>query len=165
MLTRRSICKILILVILVTSYYISKPVIAKSDLSESNWSGSQECQFIAPDEWRGRTLSWDGSCQAGRAHGQGVLRAYKKGETTLLFLGDMRNGELSWGVIKDEGYIAGRFNQGKLLPNSDRNVIIKAFDKASAAATAYGQRLQKAGNVSSSKFYMKLAHGLEQQMD
>jgi hypothetical protein len=78
----------------------------------------------------------------------------------------MENGELSWGVIEgDGGYSAGRFKQGKLMPDADRNVIIKAFDKASAAATAYGQRLQKAGNILSSRFYMKVAHDLEQQMD
>jgi hypothetical protein len=158
--------KVIVLSLFFAACTISTYVCANSDQSVSNWTGPKKCQFIPPAEWRGRSLSWEGPCQAGKAHGQGVLRAYKKGENTLLFFGDMENGELSYGVIENtEGYIAGQFNQGKVMPDSDRNVIITAFRKGSDAARAYALRLKKAGNVEPEKFYMKKAQELEQQMD
>jgi hypothetical protein len=154
------------LLLFITANYFSTTAIANSDQGGMIWSGPQKCRFIPPADWHDRTLSWDGPCQEGKAHGEGVLRAYKKAEPTLIFFGDITNGELSLGVIENaEGYIAGQFSKGKVVADSDRNVLIKAFSKGSAAARAYGQRLKKAGNLESSKLYMKKAQELEQQID
>jgi len=130
------------------------------------WAGRDGCRVLAPAGWNGSQLAWDGACAGGKASGRGVLRGYRKAGAPRLFLGVVEQGEPSLGVIEAEGgYIAGRFGHGKLLPNQDRNDIIRAFDEASAAARDFGERLRKAGNRSSAEFYLKKAQQLEQQMD
>ncbi|MGJ0431195.1 hypothetical protein [Methylobacter sp.] len=128
--------------------------------------GREDCKFIFPPEWQDRTVVWDGGCQNGKAHGQGVLRAYKDGLSTLLFLGNLEYGEISLGVIDcDDGYIAGQFSHGELLPDLDRNVVINAFRNAAAAAKTYSKRLERLGNQESASFYLKKADELEHQLD
>lgn len=129
-------------------------------------AGRNDCQFMPPAEWTDSALTWDGPCKEGKAHGLGVLRAYKKGATTLLFFGNLEQGELRLGVIEgSDGYIPGPFHEGKPLPDAEHNAIIAAFRVASEAAKAYSQRLTQAGNKSSAAFYAKKAKELEQQMD
>lgn len=126
----------------------------------------KDCRVVAPPQWSARTLSWDGSCRGGRAHGPGVLRAYLRGEETIVFYGRIEQGELAFGVIEgSDGYQAGRFVRGSALPNQSRQAIINAFDQASAAAKAYAQRLRAAGNAPSAAFYARKAAELAQQMD
>lgn len=111
-------------------------------------------------------LSWYGPCQAGKAHGLGVLRSYKKDVIMQLFFGNLEYGELRLGVIEmPGGYVAGQFVQGKLVQDAERNVIISAFRNASEAAKAYSQRLKQAGNKASSAFYLKKSKELEQTID
>lgn len=95
-----------------------------------------------------------------------MLRGYKKGEDAVLFFGQIENGELAFGVIEDtRGYMAGAFNKGDLVPNPERNTVIKAFQKAAAVAKEFSQRLRQKGNKASADFYLKKAVELEQQMD
>jgi hypothetical protein len=54
------------------------------------WAGRQDCQFIVPPDWRDGRVIWDGACAGGKAHGQGVLRGYRQGASTWLFLGRMK---------------------------------------------------------------------------
>jgi hypothetical protein len=137
-----------------------------ADQIEKSWVGPKNCLVSPPAEWKGRTLGWEGACREGKAQGEGVLRGYKKGGDTLIFFGEMEKGELFLGVIENpEGYIAGQFNDGKLIPNSDRNTIIEAFRKATAAARNFSKQLKLKGNSKSSDFYQKKANELDQQMD
>jgi hypothetical protein len=130
------------------------------------WAGRHDCQFIVPAEWQDSRVIWDGACAAGKANGQGVLRGYRKAASTRLFFGQMKHGELNLGVIEeDDGYIAGEFVGGAVVPNPERNTLIKAFESASGAAKALGQRLKQTKNASSSAYYLRKAQELEQQMD
>jgi hypothetical protein len=111
-------------------------------------------------------VTWDGDCAAGKANGQGVLRGYRNGASTRLFFGNMKHGELNLGVVEAEGgYIAGEFVDGVAVRNPERNVAIKAFESASAAARAFGQRLKQAKKDSSSAYYLNKAQELEQAID
>ncbi|MEQ1620191.1 MAG: hypothetical protein ABL919_02215 [Methylococcales bacterium] len=142
------------------------PTTGAVEVKSNSAVGRKDCQVVPPVEWTDSTIIWDGPCQTGKAHGEGVLRAYKKGADTLLFLGNIEHGELDIGVIDGpEGYIAGQFSHGKLVLEVERNVIIKAFRSASNAAKSYSQRLKQAGNQKSAAFYLKKARKLEQQMD
>lgn len=130
------------------------------------WTGRQDCQFIVPAEWQDSSVIWDGACTAAKANGQGVLRGYRKGASTRLFLGRMKQGKLNLGVIEEEnGYIAGEFVDGVAVPNPERNIAIKAFESASAAARELGQRLKKRKKDSSAAYYLHKAQNLEQVMD
>ena len=134
--------------------------------NDSQAAGRKDCQFAVPPEWVGRTLNWDGACKAGKADGSGVLRAYGKDKTTEIFFGQMRAGQLAVGVMEVEGgYKAGNFVNGAVQDTEDRNILLKAFDVASAAAKAYSERLKQAGNAPSAKLYAEKAEELAQQMD
>lgn len=129
-------------------------------------AGRKDCQFMPPAGWQDGAFSWDGPCRDGMAHGQGVMRSYQKGAPALLFFGELEHGQLGIGVIEGrDGYQAGRFSEGKLMPEPERNGIIRAFRSASAAAEAYSLRLRHAGNARSAEFYMKKSQELAQQMD
>ena len=129
-------------------------------------AGRDDCQFNVPTGWQDSSVIWDGACAAGMANGQGVLRGYRKGASTRLFFGRMKQGGLSLGVIEaDGGYIAGQFVDGVAVPNPERGIVIKAFESGSAAAKALGQRLKQAKKADSSAFYLHKAQELEQQMD
>lgn len=146
---------------------LSSPAAVRQQVG-SQAAGPTNCQFFPPVEFRGSTVLWHGPCLASMAHGQGVLRAYKKGASTQFFFGNLEHGELRLGVLEvPDGYLAGQFAQGKLQPGAeaDRNVVIDAFRKASAAAKAYSQHLEKIGNNASATFYRKKAEQLAQQMD
>jgi hypothetical protein len=130
------------------------------------WAGRQDCQFIVPPEWQDSSVVWDGDCAAGKANGQGVLRGYRKGASTRLFFGQLKQGALNLGVVDaDDGYIVGEFVDGVAVPNPERNTAIKAFESASAAAKALGQRLKQTNNTASSAYYLRKAQELEQVLD
>ncbi|MEQ1636218.1 MAG: hypothetical protein ABL903_05965 [Methylococcales bacterium] len=162
----QSLQKILLGTVIFLTGALATSSVAELGEAKQHLAGKKDCQFFSPAEWGDSLVTWHGQCQGGKAHGLGVLRAYRKEANTLLFLGTLEQGELSLGVIDGvEGYIAGQFAQGKLLPEVERNVIISAFRNASAAAKAYSQRLKQSGNVRSAEFYLKKAQELERQMD
>jgi hypothetical protein len=134
---------------------------------ESQALGRKDCQLQSRPQWQDRNLQWEGPCKAGKADGTGVLKAWGKGNAKPeIFYGKVVAGALQFGVLEVEGgFLAGTFVNGALQDNDDRNQIIKAFDVGSAAAKAYSERLQKAGNADSAKFYAKKAHSLANQMD
>lgn len=141
---------------------------AESLTTEFQLAGRKGCQFVPLSEWHGSTLSWDGSCQAGKAHGRGVLRIYKKDGDTQFFFGNLEDGELRLGVIEGEGYyIAGEFKHGALVSESepDFNLKRRVFLNASAAAKDFSQRLKRMGNQKSAAFYLKKSQELEQQIE
>lgn len=127
----------------------------------------KNCQLQSRPQWQDRNLQWDGPCKAGKADGTGVLKAYAKGKASPeIFYGQVVAGALHFGVLEIEGgFQAGKFVNGVVQDDEDRNVFINAFDVASAAAKAYSERLQKAGNAGSAKFYAAKAKRLAEQMD
>jgi hypothetical protein len=129
-----------------------------------------DCGFTSPAAFQGRTVKWEGECADGRAHGNGVLRAYPSAgsadKSVLIFFGTLERGEPTLGVIDTpDGYIAGALKAGKVVANGDRNLLIRAFQRAAEAATFVSTRFKTAGNEGSAAFYAKKAHSLLQQMD
>jgi hypothetical protein len=155
--------KLLVLAIVAAAPAVS----AAHDLPEGQtWAGRKDCQFVIPPDWQDSSVLWDGACAAGKANGQGVLRGYRTGAGTRLFLGKMKQGQLNLGVIEaDDGYIAGEFVEGVAVPNPERNVAIKAFDSASAAAKEFSERLKKKKKTGSAAYYLQKAQELEQALD
>ncbi|MEN9867579.1 MAG: hypothetical protein RL748_3169, partial [Pseudomonadota bacterium] len=132
--------------------------------------GKPNCQFQVITAWLGSQIAWDGACKNGKAHGQGVLRAYKKDEKTQVFYGVLEAGQLRKGVIDsaEGGYVVGEFSNGILKPADDLKVgalTVETFTLASKIAKAYSERLKKAGNASSSEYYMQQTEKLANQMD
>jgi hypothetical protein len=128
--------------------------------------GRTDCRFSRPLGWNEPQLVWEGGCNNGKADALGVLRAYTNGLASRLFLGRMRGGEFDIGVIDlPEGYIAGRFVEGKAVQDGDRNVIINAFREASSAAKLVGELFRQAGNSAAADFYLEKSRKLAEQMD
>lgn len=136
---------------------------------ESQVPGRKDCLLNpqgTPATWQGKILSWDGPCKDGKAEGTGVLRAYSKGSNPEIFYGQVHAGVLQFGVMEvTGGFKAGQFISGVVQENAERNLLIKAFSTASSAAKAYSERLQRAGNNASAKFYAKKSQELATQMD
>jgi hypothetical protein len=120
-----------------------------------------------PDGWAGASARWDGGCSGAVAEGLGVLKEYQGSAVKRIFFGRADKGELALGVIDipDEGYAAGRFEHGKLVPTDDRKVVLAAFDAAAQAASRSAEGFDKAGNAESAKFYRAKAKAMREQMD
>lgn len=127
----------------------------------------KDCQLKSRPQWQDRNLVWDGPCKNGKADGTGVLKAYSKAkDSPEIFYGQVLAGALHFGVLEIAGgYQAGPFVDGVVQDNIERNQLIQAFDVGSAAALAYSERLQKAGNVTSARWYAKKARSLAEQLD
>lgn len=129
-------------------------------------AGPVACRFAAPAGWPVRNVRWTGACDAGKAHGLGVLRSLEAGRVTRVFYGRLEAGVPTLGATEvDKGFAAGRFEAGKPVADGDRNTLIQAFEAASAAATQVADRFQAAGNAGSAKFYRAKAKQLAQQLD
>ena len=125
-----------------------------------------DCQFTRPPDWDQTWVAWEGECRDGMAHGPGVLRGYDDGQAKRIFFGVMNNGDLDIGVIEiPEGYIAGQFLHGNIQRNTDRNMIIKAFQEASLAAAIAAGRFRASGKDDSAEFYARKSRELSQQME
>jgi hypothetical protein len=162
----RLFCYALFLLVLLAICSVIPASAGPDAAASGSWAGKKDCQFLLPPDWAGRETTWFGSCVQGKAHGQGVLRASKGGADVLLYMGSLDHGALEVGVIDcSDGYIAGQFNGGKLLPDLDRNVVIEAFNKASAAALSNSRHFAKMGNKASAAFYVKKSKMLKEQMD
>lgn len=143
------------------------PVAAADSPAEN---GAKNCQFRPPAAWSDRNIRWDGACLGGHAQGRGVLRAYppagQPAAAVWLFFGALDKGELRLGVIDTpDGYIAGRFEDGKPVQDGDRNRLISAFREGSAAAQAASERFKSTGNSGSARFYADKARQLAEQLD
>lgn len=124
------------------------------------------CHVSAPADWQGLSLRWEGACASGHAEGSGVLRGFEKGQVRRLYFGRMKAGQPEIGVDElPDGYVAGRFKDGKVVSSDDRNDTILAFREASKAAEAVSERFRAAGNAPSAKFYRDKAQSLGEQMD
>jgi hypothetical protein len=124
------------------------------------------CDFSAPAEWQGYSVRWAGTCANGKAEGLGVLRAYRDGQVQQIYFGRFVQGEPTSGVIDHpEGFIAGRFKNGKVVANEERQDVISAFRAGEAAAIAFAQQLKRNGNAASARFYQDKAHQLATQME
>ena len=133
---------------------------------EPPMAGSARCRFVVPEGWAARPVRWSGGCHAGLAEGRGILRVYEHGQVAGTFFGTLQAGQLALGVIEQlDGFVAGRFEAGKLVADGERNTLIMAFDEASAAALQLAERYRKAGNAASAHYYKVKATQLSAQMD
>ena len=131
-------------------------------------AGPPACRFRPPRELpAGAQLSWSGACAAGRAQGLGVLRARGAGGRLDLFLGTMAGGEAALGVVErpGEGWVAGRFVQGRRIDDGDRNTLLDAFAQARAAAQAEAARQRQAGRPASARVKAQKARQLADALD
>ena len=129
------------------------------------WSKSA-CRFSAPDGWKQKATQWDGDCRAGLAEGIGVLKEYRDNKVKRFFFGRLKRGDIEFGVIdQNEGFVAGSFSDGHLIPSDDRQTFIRAFAEAEKAAAQASSRYRNAGNKASAEFYERKAKELREQMD
>lgn len=118
------------------------------------------------ERWKPYTVRWAGVCVDGVAQGRGVLRAYRDGRVEQFFFGTFEAGQPRLGVIeRPDGYVAGRFSNGKLVPDTDRNVLIRSFREGSTAAASLSKSLGQSGNKASASYYLEKSRQLAAQMD
>jgi hypothetical protein len=124
------------------------------------------CSFTPPKDWTTSETRWHGACVKGRADGVGILRHVSNGKVDRVFYGKLSAGVPSLGVIEiNDGYIAGRFVDGEVVRNDDRNALIRAFAEAEKAAKAAANRFAREGNEASAKHYRERAKALANQLD
>jgi hypothetical protein len=129
------------------------------------------CTFQAPVSFAERTAKWEGGCDAGKAHGLGVLRGLEGTRVALIFFGRMEKGQPKSGVIDKGGNLeVGEFKDGKVIAleyvtPEEQNVQLRAFETAIAAAKQVSEMFKTAGNAGSAKYYADQAHMLEQQIE
>lgn len=156
------------------------PAERSAEPRDARTHGAAGCRVEIPRTRNAGTITWLGPCDAGYAHGLGVLRKTAEGAPTELFLGEVANGYLRSGVIPtDGGYIAGRWTEGAIVEADgalegeavDDGVDLAAhrtgtaFDDAARAAETTSQRMAERSNAASSRFYAQLAEQLRTQMD
>jgi hypothetical protein len=125
-----------------------------------------ECGFSVPEGWKQANTRWDGECVAGKAEGLGVLKEFENRKAKRFFFGRLVEGQIQQGVIDQaEGYVAGQFKRGVLVPSEDRQVFIDSFRLAEQAASLVASRFRKVGNKASAQYYETKQKQLEQQMD
>ena len=135
---------------------------------EDHWKTDRAtgCRIEAPQTWEKYAVQWTGACVEGRADGSGVLKAFSGGKVQELYYGRAKQGVLEIGVIEtDNGYVAGRFADGKPVQDGDRETYIQAFHEAVAGANQASEYYRQKGNSSSAKYYAEKAKTLDQQMD
>jgi hypothetical protein len=139
------------------------PIVAQDRWKTDKATG---CRIETPQAWEKFTVQWTGTCVAGVADGTGVLKALCKGKVQKLYYGRAKQGILEIGVIEaDNGYVAGRFADGKPVQDGDRQTYIQAFRAAVAAANQASEYYRKRGNETSARYYAAKAKSLDQQMD
>jgi hypothetical protein len=132
----------------------------------ATWAGPAHCRAVVPAGWPASDLRWSGDCRDGLAQGRGVLRVYAGGQLRGSYFGRVAAGQPQLGVIeRPDGFVAGRFEAGRVLQDGDRNILIEAFDEASAAARQLAGVYRQAGNGASSRYYENKAEQLARQLD
>jgi hypothetical protein len=129
--------------------------------------GPAHCRFMPPAGFERTRLSWSGACANHLAQGSGAVRAYARGRIVRSYFGTMQAGQPLLGVVEvpDEGFIAGRFEAGQRLDDSERNTLIEAFEAAAKAARELAVVYRKAGNRGSADYYDAKAKQLASQLD
>lgn len=121
---------------------------------------------MPPAGWPQRDVRWSGACVDRLADGRGVLRAYEAGLVQRSFYGRLEAGRPVLGAVELEGgFQAGRFQDGRVARDGERNTLIQAFDEAAAAARELATFYRRAGNAASARHYTDKARQLAQQMD
>ncbi|MEK1942499.1 MAG: hypothetical protein AAAB16_19190 [Pseudomonas sp.] len=125
------------------------------------------CTIATPADWSAGSARWDGECTGNTANGLGVLKEQQGTAVKRLFFGRVQNGELAEGVIEvpEQGFVAGRFEQGRVLASDERQTLIDAFEVAAQAAAAAAERFVQAGNSASANFYRSKEQVLREQLD
>ncbi len=118
-----------------------------------------------PPDWA--SAQWDGECTDDQADGLGVLKELQGAEIKRIFLGRTENGELTLGVvdIPEQGYMAGRFEGGRVVDTDNRQTLLNAFNAGADAAAALAEHFESYGNNGSAQFYRLKERMLREQMD
>ena len=133
---------------------------------EAPLAGPAHCRFVVPEGLVPGDVRWSGACRAGLAEGIGVLRQYRQATVERIFYGRLDAGRPVIGVVDlGDGFMAGRFDDGRLVRDADRDTLIEAFDTASEAARQMAERFRRAGNAASVRFYDDKARQLARQLD
>jgi hypothetical protein len=152
--------------LLTTALALPAPAQPASAPQAAELSGPARCRFAVPAGMDSRQVRWTGDCRDGLAQGLGVLRQLQGNRVLQVFYGRLQDGRPVLGAIElDGGYKAGRFDQGQVVNDGERNSLIQAFEAASQAARQVAQHHQAAGNPASARFYRQKAAQLAQQMD
>lgn len=133
---------------------------------------NSKCKLVKDAYQEKRIVNWHGPCLNGAAQGLGVVRYLKGSKVDSVFYGNVIAGAWEIGVHDtQDGYVAGRFENNKLVSVNDdtgmegRNTIIKAFETAAKAALQLSQEFERGGNKASAKYYKAEAKKLSEQMD
>ncbi|HQX12820.1 MAG TPA: hypothetical protein PLV19_01435 [Nitrosomonas sp.] len=132
----------------------------------TNLYAQNKCSFKAPKDWIEKKTHWNGQCSDGYANGLGILKEFENGKVKRFFFGKINKGEIEFGVIdQPDGYTAGKFSDGIIVPSDDRQTYIDAFNVAKKAAIKAANNFRKIGNKASAQFYENKAKELYNQMD
>jgi hypothetical protein len=124
------------------------------------------CAFTVPAGWNQTATRWDGACRDGHAEGLGVLKEYQQQKVVRFFFGRLEHGAPKLGVIdQPDGFVAGEFAKGELLPSTDRQRAVDAFAEGEKAAKEAASRFSNAGRAASAKLYTAKARELRDQLD
>lgn len=128
------------------------------------------CQLRLGTALPGNTAHWTGPCRNGLADGLGLLRVYGRRDgaaaISATFYGEMVAGSIVFGVVDTgEGYLAGRFEDGRFQDSDDFNTRLRAFRTASSAARAASARFAQDGNANSAAYYRRMAARLDMQIE
>jgi hypothetical protein len=125
------------------------------------------CAFDEPQFFGGLPAKWEGGCEAGRAHGRGVLRSFSGKKVAATFYGAMERGNPKLGVVEDrDGLIIGRFAPGgKPIESDEFKDRLDGVNEAVAAATQIKESYERAGNTTSAAFYGKKVKMLNKQIE
>jgi len=151
-----------------TTVHWNRPsLIAFALLCALSPSAFAACTIATPADWSAGSARWDGECTGNTANGLGVLKEQQGAAVKRLFYGRVENGELAEGVIEvpEQGFVAGRFEHGRVLASDERQTLIAAFEVAAQAAAAAAERFTQAGNSASATFYRSKEQALREQLD
>lgn len=125
------------------------------------------CEFVVPTSLTAGPTYWVGACPANKASGSGMLRRRDGNSPGPAFYGELRNGVPVIGVIDNEGYHVGRFQNGDIGGEAELEpqVRLDAFRAAVKAARDVSAHYAKQGNSASARHYDAVAQQLDMQIE
>ncbi|CVI57388.1 hypothetical protein CFBP4996_25155 [Agrobacterium leguminum] len=128
---------------------------------------ASHCEFVSPVSLTAGPTYWIGACPGNRASGLGMLRRRDGDKAGPAFYGRMQAGVPVIGVIDDEGYRVGAFDNGDIGGDAQQEpqVRLDAFRLAAEAARVVAGRYARDGNAASARHYEAVAKQLEDQVE
>jgi len=168
-LQQRKSLKIAPVLTAVASLWCASPLLAQDPAGGLAWSKdpASHCEFVSPVSLTAGPTYWTGACPDKKASGPGMLRRRDGDRAGPAFYGDMQAGLPVIGVIDDEGYRVGKFEDGDIGGDAelDPQVRLDAFRAAAKAARDVAGLYAKQGNAASSRHYESVAKQLDEQIE